>query len=836
MKLKKVTTKDRYGNQVSYEYEAPSKQLDPTKLAEKMMDMYGEVPEMEMGVPDHPGEPQGTDTVPAWLTPGEFVMNAEATRMFGPQIEQMNNAGREIQRAQGGTVPQYHADGGTVRHPFVSDDLLDALAQVESGGRHTDKDGNLITSPAGAVGKYQWIPRIAEQGAGYGVEPFDPTDEAAQREASRQYLLGLQQNNPGWSKEDVLRAYNWGPGNVHRYMSGKRKDIPKEAQEYPSKILRQLSKMRGHETYFNNGGLIGATPPPLLDEESMLLQELEAQQAGGPPPLEVPDEESSVTFGGQNISAQESEVQADFNKQKQFDSILNAVQNGQLKPEQAREAVKGMGSNWVGKFDSQARAGGVGESAGLAGTVGELSDNLATDAREALGVEDLRQGFIDDYNYITTGEKTVPRIGAPDVATVETNPELNQEANAPEPEVESTPETVIKETDNDEQAVAENKELSKIPNKEIAATGEEIAQQEPGALDRVTDAFTKAFGSLIDDEELAATAILYLGSRAMGYSHAGSMRWASKRYLNQISAKKQSAQAAAAKHEERVVDLAKSDKIDPKSFEEFKRTRNVNSLKPANKSSVKRISAKPEVFYGPDNKPIKVWEYDGPNGKYFGNAQGGEIPTEVFGQLHQEDYKVPGTKAYNDRVKGNINIAKDQITSLRTQFGGRGKDSDDKTIYATDINPSTQAGEIAKWAAKNDVNQEELAGLIESAYHDALNDERQDGKKVRDLTPYLNQLVVRKLVGNPDIFRTPEGGLVAADKLANVNNVIKNQLPEGSNVTAIANQYYNSALEEWNALGEEGQKRYNDRANDGENGFYVFVANDLKVDNRMSKK
>ena len=92
MKLKKVTTKDRYGNQVSYEYEGDTKQLDPTKLAEKMMDMQAEVPEM-MGVPDHPGEPMGTDTVPAWLTPGEFVMNAEAVREFGPEIEAMNNAG-----------------------------------------------------------------------------------------------------------------------------------------------------------------------------------------------------------------------------------------------------------------------------------------------------------------------------------------------------------------------------------------------------------------------------------------------------------------------------------------------------------------------------------------------------------------------------------------------------------------------------------------------------------------------------------------------------------------------------------------------------------------------
>ena len=44
----------------------------------------------------------GKDTVPAWLTPGEFVVNQEATSMFGPQIKQMNDAGRAVQR---GAVP-----------------------------------------------------------------------------------------------------------------------------------------------------------------------------------------------------------------------------------------------------------------------------------------------------------------------------------------------------------------------------------------------------------------------------------------------------------------------------------------------------------------------------------------------------------------------------------------------------------------------------------------------------------------------------------------------------------------------------------------------------------
>lgn len=89
MNIKKLTQKDSQGNTTIYEFDIPPMEKIP-----------------------HPGEPKGTDTVPAWLTPGEFVMNAEATRMFKPQIEAMNNQGQAVQRAQGGTIPEYKAKGG----------------------------------------------------------------------------------------------------------------------------------------------------------------------------------------------------------------------------------------------------------------------------------------------------------------------------------------------------------------------------------------------------------------------------------------------------------------------------------------------------------------------------------------------------------------------------------------------------------------------------------------------------------------------------------------------------------------------------------------------------
>ena len=129
MKIKSFMQKDRYGNSTSVEF------FEDNTIP-SMMDipMY-----------DHPGDPKGTDTVPAWLTPGEYVVNAEAVRMFEPQIEAMNEAGREVQRSQGGTIPSYEADGGPIYAEmgkyvpspvpsWLTPEVLDSLMMVESGG------------------------------------------------------------------------------------------------------------------------------------------------------------------------------------------------------------------------------------------------------------------------------------------------------------------------------------------------------------------------------------------------------------------------------------------------------------------------------------------------------------------------------------------------------------------------------------------------------------------------------------------------------------------------------------------------------------------------------
>jgi len=111
MKLKSLTNKNRYGNMFSIEFFEP-------EVTVPMMMMIPDMPDGYNGADtsNHPGDPKGTDTVPAWLTPGENVVNAEASRIPGNQemIDQMNEEGRMIQKAQGGPIPTYESDGGFI--------------------------------------------------------------------------------------------------------------------------------------------------------------------------------------------------------------------------------------------------------------------------------------------------------------------------------------------------------------------------------------------------------------------------------------------------------------------------------------------------------------------------------------------------------------------------------------------------------------------------------------------------------------------------------------------------------------------------------------------------
>jgi len=94
-------------------------------------------------------DPTNRDSVPAILTPGEYVLNKEATEMYGPIIEQMNENGLAA-RTEGNMGVLSLNTGGSIVTGDPTQRLLDKIAIAEG----TLRDGYSGYNTTYGYGKY----------------------------------------------------------------------------------------------------------------------------------------------------------------------------------------------------------------------------------------------------------------------------------------------------------------------------------------------------------------------------------------------------------------------------------------------------------------------------------------------------------------------------------------------------------------------------------------------------------------------------------------------------------------------------------------------------------
>lgn len=123
-------------------------------------------------------------------------------------------------------------------------DLIDRVAQQESGGQHFDENGNVIQSPAGAVGVMQVMPDTAPEAARLAGLPWD--ENAYYNDPNYNKLLGIAYlsemlNRFDGDVEKALAAYNAGPGRLEQALAQSQENwldlMPAETQNYVVSIL-----------------------------------------------------------------------------------------------------------------------------------------------------------------------------------------------------------------------------------------------------------------------------------------------------------------------------------------------------------------------------------------------------------------------------------------------------------------------------------------------------------------------------------------------------------------------------------------------------------------------
>lgn len=108
--------------------------------------------------------------------------------------------------------------------------LYDDVEYWESGGKQD------AVSSAGARGVMQLMPGTMKD-PGFGVAPMRDNSEAENRRAGRDYLDAMYRRYG--DEATALAAYNWGPGNVDKWLKkgGDPKQLPAETKKYIGNIL-----------------------------------------------------------------------------------------------------------------------------------------------------------------------------------------------------------------------------------------------------------------------------------------------------------------------------------------------------------------------------------------------------------------------------------------------------------------------------------------------------------------------------------------------------------------------------------------------------------------------
>lgn len=114
---------------------------------------------------------------------------------------------------------------------------------TESRGRDRTKDGRVLRSPAGAMGRMQVMPATARD-PGFGIKPWNGRDLDDLARVGEQLLQALARRYNG-DMAKAWAAYNWGAGRVDNLVKRHgsnwfQGNMPAETRNYVTQNMRLL--------------------------------------------------------------------------------------------------------------------------------------------------------------------------------------------------------------------------------------------------------------------------------------------------------------------------------------------------------------------------------------------------------------------------------------------------------------------------------------------------------------------------------------------------------------------------------------------------------------------
>lgn len=123
---------------------------------------------------------------------------------------------------------------------FSADDTggldMRSVGIVESGGKHLNSDGSIVTSSAGAQGRFQLMPETGKELAARRGLKYNPADEQQHTMLASDYAQEL--SNKYGSELLAGAAYNWGQGNVDKLIE--KVGDPRKGEISQADFIKQL--------------------------------------------------------------------------------------------------------------------------------------------------------------------------------------------------------------------------------------------------------------------------------------------------------------------------------------------------------------------------------------------------------------------------------------------------------------------------------------------------------------------------------------------------------------------------------------------------------------------
>lgn len=144
---------------------------------------------------------------------------------------------------------------GAALSPMKMDDLLNGVMMTESGGNSL-----AYNVKSGAAGAFQFLPDTArDMGLRVDSEVDERLDPSKSRAAASIYLSQLLKRYGG-DLDNALRAYNWGMGNVDKWIANgsKIEDLPEETRNYTGKVHGYMGDARNY--YATQGRMADRMP------------------------------------------------------------------------------------------------------------------------------------------------------------------------------------------------------------------------------------------------------------------------------------------------------------------------------------------------------------------------------------------------------------------------------------------------------------------------------------------------------------------------------------------------------------------------------------------------